>query len=156
MKKLTVEECERLSIFELRRQGALSNSEGDDYLYGNSLEFPLTRTNCYFGGMRWWFICPECHRRVGILYKPRCSSFFFCRHCHDLTYDCCQDHRTFMEPFAKRLKINKRYKQICAGEGRKGFSKRELSQLAKLMNKIQRLPDFPPKPKIVYKCIKKT
>jgi len=154
VKKLTVEKCERLSIFELRIQGLLISNESDDYLYGNGVEIPLTKTPCYFGGERFWFICPDCHRRVAILYRPRYSSFFLCRHCHDLTYQSTQNRRTFFEPFAKRLKICEKYHQICAGEGRKGFSKRESSQLMKLMNKIGRLPEFSSKPRIIYKRIK--
>jgi hypothetical protein len=154
VKKLTVEKCERLSIFELRIQGVLISNESDDYLYGNGVKIPLTKTPCYFGGERFWFICPDCHRRAGILYRPGYSSFFLCRHCHDLTYQSTQNRRTFFEPFAKRLKICEKYHQICAGEGRKGFSKRESSQLMKLMNKIGRLPAFPPKPVIAYKRIK--
>jgi hypothetical protein len=152
--RTTVEHCSKLSIFKLRREGALSHYDGDDYLFGNGIEIPLTKTPCYFGGERFWFICPDCHRRVSILYRPRYSSFFLCRHCHDLTYQSTQHRRTSFEPFAKRLKICEKYHQICAGEGRKGFSKRESSQLMKLMNKIGRLPAFPPKPVIAYKRIK--
>jgi len=153
--KRTVEECTKLNIFELRRDGALSRDERDDYLHGNGLEIPLTRTLCNFGGFRWWFICPQCWKRVAVLYRPPRRTFFLCRHCHELTYESCQEHRTSFEPFSKRLKISDRVKKIYAGEGRKGFSKRELSQLAKLMNKIRRLPEFPPRPKIVYKRVKK-
>jgi hypothetical protein len=59
-----------------------------------------------------------------------------------------------MEWFAKRLKVHERYKQMCAGERRKGFSKRQLLQMEKLKNKIVRLPEFPPRALIVHKSIK--
>lgn len=51
---------------------------------------PLVTTNCYFGGKRYWFICPlvingkACEKRVGVLYK--CGKYFGCRHCYNLTY----------------------------------------------------------------------
>ncbi len=51
---------------------------------------PLTRTNCYFGGFRYWFICPMyrsgmyCGRRVGTMYKN--GNYFACRRCYNLTY----------------------------------------------------------------------
>ena len=54
-------------------------------------KIPLTTTPCYFGGKRYWFICPlsvngrYCGRRVGLLYKAR--DYFGCRHCYDLTYN---------------------------------------------------------------------
>jgi hypothetical protein len=50
----------------------------------------LTTTPCYFGGERYWFVCPlstddrYCGRRVGVLYKG--GNYFGCRHCYDLTY----------------------------------------------------------------------
>jgi hypothetical protein len=39
------------------------------------------------------------------------------------------------------------------GKGRKGFSKRELAQIAKLLKKSARLPKFPADPVIVNKTI---
>jgi hypothetical protein len=51
---------------------------------------PLTSTPCYFGGLRYWFICPlsrngvYCGRRVAKLYLI--NKYFGCRHCHNLTY----------------------------------------------------------------------
>lgn len=51
----------------------------------------LTSTPCYFGGYRFWFVCPwyrngvYCGRRVGTLYLG--GKYFACRHCYDLTYN---------------------------------------------------------------------
>jgi len=51
----------------------------------------LTTTSCYFGGRRYWFICPcyangrYCGRKVGVLYLG--GKYFACRHCYDLTYN---------------------------------------------------------------------
>lgn len=51
----------------------------------------LTTTSPYFGGIRYWFICPlsingiPCNRNVGVLYLI--GRYFGCRHCHDLAYD---------------------------------------------------------------------
>jgi len=50
----------------------------------------LTTTPCYFGGKRYWFICPcyangaYCGKRVGVLYLG--GRYFACRHCYNLTY----------------------------------------------------------------------
>jgi len=52
---------------------------------------PLVTTPCYFGGKRYWFICPgyingmNCRRRVGTLYLS--GKYFACRHCYNLTYN---------------------------------------------------------------------
>ena len=52
----------------------------------------LTTTPCYFGGVRYWFICPlsvngeYCGRRVGTLYLASGGNYFGCRHCYNLSY----------------------------------------------------------------------
>ena len=48
----------------------------------------LDTTPCYYGGKRWWFICPNtnCGRRCRILYQVRGSDYFLCRTCQNLTY----------------------------------------------------------------------
>lgn len=45
---------------------------------------PLVWTACNYGGRRPWWRCPECSRRVAILYGHR--KFFACRHCRDLCH----------------------------------------------------------------------
>src|SRR5437870_5446401 len=51
---------------------------------------PLIYTTPHYGGIRWWFLCPKCTRRVSLLYKPSNAECFFCRHCHDLSYESTQ------------------------------------------------------------------
>jgi hypothetical protein len=141
MARTTVEECRQLNIFQLNRQGSLYGN-GDDLLYGTDVQVPLTKTPCYFGGFRWWFICPDCGKRMAILYKPRYSNFFLCRQCHNLTYKSCQEHGTSFEPFMKAFKISDRSKQIMAGIGQKGPSKVEKAQIESLMRKLRQHPGF--------------
>jgi len=43
----------------------------------------LDRTLCNYGGMRTWFLCPRCGRRVGVLFAGR---RFWCRHCYGIAY----------------------------------------------------------------------
>lgn len=43
----------------------------------------VTTTTPHYGGVRYWWRCPTCGRRVRILYGGR---LFECRRCHDLTY----------------------------------------------------------------------
>ncbi|MCL6096284.1 MAG: hypothetical protein M1444_01175 [Patescibacteria group bacterium] len=63
------------------------SDEKTDYEY----KIPLTSTYCYFGGKRYWFICPfysggiYCGKRVGVLYLS--DKFFACRHCNNLSYN---------------------------------------------------------------------
>lgn len=50
----------------------------------------LTTTPCYFGGRRYWFICPLvvdgafCGKRMGVLYLG--GRWFGCRDCYQLSY----------------------------------------------------------------------
>lgn len=48
----------------------------------------LTTTPCNFGGVRYWFLCPKCIKRVRCLYGGK---YFLCRNCHDLSYDSCNE-----------------------------------------------------------------
>ena len=41
-------------------------------------------TVCNYGGKRAWLLCPNCNRRVAVLYGA--GKYFFCRHCYNLTY----------------------------------------------------------------------
>ena len=58
---------------------------------GNETEYKyavsLVTTPCNFGGVRYWFACPSCGRRVAVLYLAPGDVYFRCRHCNNLTYD---------------------------------------------------------------------
>ena len=46
----------------------------------------LDYTACTYGGMRPWWLCPCCDRRVAILYEQ--GKLFACRYCCNLVYAC--------------------------------------------------------------------
>ncbi|MDD4519284.1 MAG: hypothetical protein PHI50_00145 [Alphaproteobacteria bacterium] len=66
----------------------------------------LDKTYPNYGGVRYWFICPNCGRRVGVIYGGR---IFICRKCRDLAYPTqnMQQHDRFLE---KKFKIFKKLK----------------------------------------------
>ena len=74
----------RLYYTTTRQNGETIDS---DYRIG------LTWTACRYGGKRFWFICPGCLKRVGILYLAGESVQFQCRECSDLTYESCKELR---------------------------------------------------------------
>jgi hypothetical protein len=47
-------------------------------------DIELLTTRPFLGGLRWWFSCPMCGRRVAKLYLG--GRRFGCRTCHNLTY----------------------------------------------------------------------
>lgn len=42
---------------------------------------------------RYWFLCPDCNKRVGVLFMPYNARRFKCRHCHKLQYASAQNKR---------------------------------------------------------------
>lgn len=91
---------------------------------GNKKDFdykiPITNTPCYFGGYRYWFICPwyangvYCGRRVGVLYKN--GDYFACRHCYDLSYASKNQSKSkwslMLDPIFKREDIAEKKYQL--------------------------------------------
>lgn len=56
---------------------------------------PLVVTKLCHGGVRFWFTCPGCGRRVRKLYLPPGRRRFRCRHCCDLTYRSCRESHSY-------------------------------------------------------------
>jgi hypothetical protein len=77
---------------------------------------PLDYTECYFGGYRTWFRCPDCSERVNKLYLPPGGYRFSCRECLELGYetsrtsgdDVKQAELRYRRAFAKADKDNRR------------------------------------------------
>ena len=65
------------------------------------IRFDRTRPN--YGGSQWWFRCPDCNRRVGVLYMLDERADFACRTCHDLTYHSVQTHDARVDYYRKHL-----------------------------------------------------
>lgn len=53
----------------------------------------FTQSNTNFNGLRVWFSCSECGRRVGCLYVPPRYDKFLCRYCYNLAYSSQNRHR---------------------------------------------------------------
>ena len=142
-KKETVEDCRRISIFEMRKSGTFKGFKerhGKPYLdidyKGIHDRIGLASTACYFNGVRWWLICPGCGGRRGILYKPYYAQYFRCRHCHNLTYWSTQMRRCHLESFIQWTVIERKYLRLLEGVGQKGFSKREALQQEKIERRM--------------------
>ena len=57
---------------------------------GKLFSFDIETTKPYFGGKRWWLICPKCDKRFVKLYFNTFNNHFTCRICGNLTYESCQ------------------------------------------------------------------
>jgi hypothetical protein len=60
------------------------HKDGSEEKYDYQIK--LVKTRCNFGGFRYWFLCPQCGRKVSKLYRKPLGEMYFCRICNDLTY----------------------------------------------------------------------
>ena len=82
--KLTVESLEKRSIKGLSRKIETALDGATD---GTFEGLPVTATQCNYGGLRYWWQCPKCRRRVGVLYSlPWQFKTWACRHCHEAVH----------------------------------------------------------------------
>lgn len=87
-----------LDILDLVRAypSLLRGAENMDFIFTRlgktwTKRFHFTRTACFFGGQRIWFVCPGCGRRAAKLYG---RWDFRCRRCRGFHYDSQYDRMT--------------------------------------------------------------
>lgn len=97
MRKLLVEDCQKLLV------SFLQLDSGAEQIYIEGQQVRVVSTKCNYGGLRKWFVCPQCGRRVGALYRKPLLTKFLCRHCQNLTYRLAMYHRSRLEGFYKNL-----------------------------------------------------
>ena len=145
LKKETAAHCQKISVFEMRKSGAFKRLNqhrkpclniGYKGIYDS---IRLESTACYFGGCRWWFICPGCGGRRGILYRPFTARYYRCRHCYNLAYLSTQIRRNHLEPFFQSTNARRGFINLLKGIGQKGFSKQEIIRLQRINGRILRL-----------------
>src|SRR5262249_4767321 len=86
--RLWVEECRVLNASQLPKmldqiQPDLSQNP---YIAIEGVQVEATITKPHFGGVRYWFVCPKCRRRVRRLYLPEPDKLA-CRTCLRLVYE---------------------------------------------------------------------
>ena len=72
----------------------------------------LARTDCNFGGFRYWFICPACNKRVANLYSPQWNPYYGCRHCNDLSYRSRNEPHSFRAEVARAFKYTRKADEL--------------------------------------------
>ncbi len=76
------------------------NRNGKAYRYN----IELLKTACNYGGYRYWWSCPKCCKRVGVLY---CAGVYVCRQCIGANYQT-QLMQPWQRPDARMQAIRKR------------------------------------------------
>lgn len=87
-KPITVEECQRVSIsvYLHRAKERLKKELIEAEIEMDNLKIELTLSKTPFDGMRYWFKCPLCNRRVGTLFVHPLTAAMGCRKCLSLEY----------------------------------------------------------------------
>lgn len=87
-KKFIVEECQKVAVndylsqFKLKLKEEILSSVAE--IAKQEIKLNTTRTG--FGGVRYWFDCPVCKRRVGTLFVHPLNGVLGCRVCLNLDY----------------------------------------------------------------------
>lgn len=101
-------------------------------------EVSLTKTRCNLGGYRYWFVCPCCYKRVGVLYFAPGDVHFRCRLCNNLTYY----SRNESNPYAILGETDRKMKKLQSQIKRwtwRGRPTRKVRQLRCLQHKMNAL-----------------
>lgn len=78
----------KLNISRYREQLRQGNAQSIEFNYSyrsRSYQYSvqLSKTSCNYGGHRYWWLCPKCHKRTSTLY---CAGLYVCRHCIGANY----------------------------------------------------------------------
>ena len=117
-----------------------SSGKKDDFDY----KIPIISTPCYFGGKRYWFLCPAagCGRRVAKLYEG--GDIFACRHCYNLTYQSRNENPTYRGfPFRAmtlETKISELWEHVKK-ETYKGKPTKKVRRIQRLESQMGNVPD---------------
>jgi len=85
---LVLENCSRIKIGELYKatKKDLKMTLLQAHIEVLGLKVAVTTSKTQFNGVRLWFTCPICQRRVGVLYKQPLIEAICCRSCSSLKY----------------------------------------------------------------------
>lgn len=81
-----VEWCQKIRVEDYIRQASkdLKRRLVESELEINNISIKLGTSRTRFNGERYWFICPICQKRIGILFEL--NSLIACRTCLKLKY----------------------------------------------------------------------
>lgn len=83
-----VEQCQKIRIDDIIRE---INKEAKKqmiqaYIESLDIELKLITSHTRFNGVRYWFSCPICRKRVGVIYQHPFNTLVGCRSCLSLRY----------------------------------------------------------------------
>ena len=86
-KSITVEDCQRISVYELIKQvGQSTDAVLGAAITVGCMTVRFTTTTTQFGGRRLWFLCPQCESGIGVLLAHPLTQAVGCRRCVEVEY----------------------------------------------------------------------
>lgn len=87
-KNILVEDCQKLKISDFMKvcRESMKKLILESEIQGLGLQIDLTTSKTNFGGTRFWFVCPVCRERVGVLLNHPVTHQLGCRKCLGLNY----------------------------------------------------------------------
>ena len=110
-------------------------NETDEAKKHRDYKIQITKTACHFGGFRYWFFCPFCYKRVGVLYLLG-KNDFACRHCLNLSYASNNDSSQF-RPYKRYLDADKLTEELYDLRVKK-YNGKPTRKYKKLCERIER------------------
>ena len=98
---------------------------------------PLETTTPHFGGVRFWFRCPRCGRRVRTLFATQKELSPACRRCHDLQYRSAHTHDVRIDRLRKDTSLIN--EMICDTSGTLCARLRRARLVLKAINAIEQI-----------------
>ncbi|PJA39992.1 hypothetical protein CO179_03770 [candidate division WWE3 bacterium CG_4_9_14_3_um_filter_39_7] len=85
---LLVEECQKVKISDFLKKSRTGLREViiKSELEVEGFHIELTTSKTGYNGVRFWFKCPLCNSRVGVLFRHPTSNAIGCRQCLRLEY----------------------------------------------------------------------
>ena len=99
-KTILTDQCQEIRVADFVRKAkrGLKETLLGSAIESDGYELLLSKSKTGFSGERYWFSCPTCQRRAGVLYRHPISEILGCRTCLGLDY---RSHR-----YSKMLENN--------------------------------------------------
>lgn len=87
-KRFLTDQCQQIKLSDFVRKARLKFKQAllQSTIETEGYSILLNRSKTGFGGTRFWFSCPNCQRRAGVLYRHPVSEIIACRRCLRLDY----------------------------------------------------------------------
>jgi len=87
-KNILVENCQKIKMKDFLKvcRAKMKKVILDSEIEMKGLNIDLTTSKTRFNGIRFWFVCPVCGKRVGILFEHPITGQIGCRACLRLRY----------------------------------------------------------------------